>query len=103
MAIHHPSTAFIPRTINLGINSFDRYAIECQIEELIALLDLVDGDPDLEDDDPSGDPLDRGEMPCDGELLAMKPVYGDDQTLGPINEYEAKRARDVALYGADYQ
>jgi hypothetical protein len=33
-------------------------------ERLIDRLDLIDGDPDAEDDDPSGDPLDQGEDDC---------------------------------------
>lgn len=32
----------------------DRSAIEAQIEAMIALLDAMDGDPDLEEDDPCG-------------------------------------------------
>lgn len=31
--------------------NFDRSAIEAEIDRLIALLDRLDGDPDLEEDD----------------------------------------------------
>ncbi|MCW6529730.1 hypothetical protein NED98_05680 [Sphingomonas sp. MMSM20] len=81
----------------------NRRAIEDEIERLIGLLDLVDGDCDLEDDDPAGDPLDEhGEAPShDGyELVATRPVYGLDQSLGPINYREAERgyrARELGL------
>ena len=52
------------------------------------------GDPDdVEDDDPAGGNVeDEGEpepwRAPDG-LAVDRPVYGDDQTLGPINEAEA--------------
>ena len=34
-----------------AIYRFRRQEIECRIEEMIALLDQIDGDPDLEGDD----------------------------------------------------
>lgn len=86
-----------------------RQLIEVEIElhlsratRLIARLDRADGDPDLEDDDPAGDTLDEhGEAPTeDGtEHLGVLPLYGLDQSLGPINEREAHRARARELYG----
>lgn len=48
-----------------------RHRIEAEIDRLIGILDVVDGDPDLEpwlagiggpDDDREGDPLDDGEL-----------------------------------------
>lgn len=36
---------------SLGIQRFRRSELERRIEELIALLDLIDDDPDLEDDE----------------------------------------------------
>jgi hypothetical protein len=75
----------------------NRVEIENEIERLIALLDLADGDWDAEDDDPAGDPLDeRGEEPasCGRELLTMMPIYGSDQTRGPINKEAALQLRD---------
>lgn len=36
---------------SLAIQRFRRSELERRIEELIALLDLIDGDPDLEDDE----------------------------------------------------
>jgi hypothetical protein len=71
-----------------------------RVDILIARLDLADCDCDLEEDDPaeeddhSGDPLDDGEAPTDNgqELLPLKPIYGVDQSLGPINGREAYRA-----------
>ena len=79
-----------------------RMAIEGEIDTLlhratllIARLDRAD-EPfmDSEDDDPAGDPLDKGE----GEghfgqgLYAVLPRYGIDQSRGPINEAAAYRA-----------
>lgn len=47
-------------------------------ERLLERLDELDGDPDLEDDDPAGTDLDKGEF-CPGEY-APAPDYGIDQT-----------------------
>lgn len=85
MAVNIPSTAFLPRTISLGLSALDRCVIERQIEDLIALLDQIDGDCDLEDDELHDDPLDLGEP---REFAMMLPVYGTDQSRGPVNERE---------------
>lgn len=80
----------------------NRALIENEIEWLIALLDTVDGDPDLEDDDPAGDTLDEhGEAPTENgcDLLLAHPRYGIDQSLGPINEREAMRERHQQMMG----
>jgi len=77
----------------------NREAIENEIERLIALLDMCDGDPDLEDDDPAGDTLDEhGEaVGHHGQgLLPTLPRYGLDQSLGPINHDEAERSWRMA-------
>ena len=53
-----------------------------QIEALIATLDRLDGDADLEEDDPpGGDPIDLGEA----ETGRLMPTYGIDQGRGPTN------------------
>ena len=68
----------------------DRDTIEKTIEELIALLDHVDGDCDLEDDELHDDALDAGE---DNVLLNPVPIYGMDQT-GPVEGWaRAPRTR----------
>ncbi len=36
------------------LSRFDRHKVEAFIELSIAMLDLIDGDPDLEEDDPAG-------------------------------------------------
>lgn len=64
----------------------DRYAIECQIEALIALLDEEDGDTDLEPEDDKG----IDDMPHDQEHQLI-PVYGIDQSEGPSNYDAASR------------
>jgi hypothetical protein len=76
-----------------------RPQIERLAEGLIAALDTLDGDPDLEEDDHSGDPLDlEGEAPADdgAVLMTARPIYGADQTQGPINEREAITEHKVA-------
>ncbi|KZY95247.1 MULTISPECIES: hypothetical protein [unclassified Erythrobacter] len=69
-----------------------RAAIETAIDQLIGLLDAVDGDPDLEDTDDEYDPLDLGEHPghYPGRLR-----YGIDQRRGPLN------CEDVLQRGSD--
>ncbi len=37
--------------MSYAIQRFRRSELEARIEEMIALLDLLDGDPDLEDDE----------------------------------------------------
>ncbi len=100
MAAIIPSTAFLPRTIHLGLTAMDRKAIEAQIESLIELLDQVDGDTDLEDDEIEADPCDRGEPTGYAEIL---PRYGADQSTGPVNGHEIYLAqRDGTLTEATY-
>ncbi|AYO80256.1 hypothetical protein [Sphingobium yanoikuyae] len=59
----------------------DRFAIECQIEALIELLDQEDGDCDLE----SEHDLSVEDIPHDEDHLLV-PTYGADQADGPIIE-----------------
>ncbi|WIA56562.1 hypothetical protein N6H05_01670 [Sphingobium sp. WTD-1] len=88
MAAMTPSTAFLPRTIHLGLSSIDRKAIEQQIEALIDLLDQIDGDADLEPDHDAYDPCDHGEPV---EHMGTLPQYGGDQSKGPLNFQAAYR------------
>lgn len=86
----------------------NRAEIEAEIEAhltrvtlLIARLDRADGDCDIEEDDPAGDPLDKGEE--DEARGARVPVFGVDQTREPINQREmeaaerAERAKAMGL------
>jgi hypothetical protein len=91
MAAQIHSTAFLPRTISLGLSARDRYAIERQIEEL---LDAIDGDADLEEDDFPGDEAD---WEMDRTNPIMLPRYGVDQSTGPINFQEAEDAYLAAM------
>jgi len=72
-----------------------RRRLEQLAEAIISHLDALDGDVDMEDDDPAGDDLDsKGEIEDwrpEGIVLP-KPLYGLDQSLGPINEREAHNA-----------
>ncbi|WP_289145559.1 hypothetical protein [uncultured Sphingobium sp.] len=75
----------------------DRSAVEAQIEALIALLDDEDGDPDYEPEDDQG----IDDVPHD-QRHDLIPVYGVDQTGGPVNyatacrEWLSKRDREAA-------
>lgn len=81
MSKRTPDGIFEPRTITLGLTSFDRRAIEQHIEELVSLLDEFDGDPDVEDDELHDDPLDLGE---DQSKEGRPVIYGIDQSSGYI-------------------
>jgi len=85
MAAIMPSTAFLPRTIHLGLPSMSRKAVEQQIEYLIGILDQIDGDPDEEEGDDDFCPCDLGEYVSVSEIL---PAYGRDQSAGPTNVAE---------------
>lgn len=113
MGAPHPAGMFHPRRAAryrrlLATLSADE--IGDAIEALIARLDLLAGDPDLEDDDPAGDPLDRGEGDTfegagggsgfDARFDGARPRYSLDQTRGPSNIAEATRehqARELGL------
>lgn len=51
------------------LRATDRARIEAAIEAMIAALDAIDGDPDLEDDDPAED---DGTAECDGTGRAFR-------------------------------
>ena len=78
----------------------NRAAIEAEIERLIGLLDLADGDCDLEEDDPSGDNV--LDMELDEDAVALCPIYGEDQSLGPINAVHANQRYDLLRQIADH-
>jgi len=55
----------------------------------IDMLDMLDGDPDLEPDNDDIDPTDIfGDM-GDGPASPILPRYSQDQSAGPINAAEA--------------
>jgi hypothetical protein len=66
-----------------------RARLELLSEAIITILDMMDGDPDREEDDDSGGNVeDGGELVNEdgvGDILSAKPVYGIDQTKGPLN------------------
>jgi hypothetical protein len=101
----------------------DRGQIGAMIEALVDLLDIIDGDPDLE---PDGDELDGCDLAEDEfqQHLArgpgcplsdpggsgsfdhdardfMTPAYGVDQSRGPVNELAASRAFLKNLRGGE--
>ena len=88
-----------------------RAAIEDQVETLLALLDAMDGDCDLE---PEHDRCEAGDDGCgalynhqgvrvwgssDEDRGVLKPVYGADQTAGPVNYEDASRGYRAAEMG----
>lgn len=89
---------FLPRTIHLGMMPMDRAAIEAQIEELIDMLDWIDGDPDMEPDHEDYDACDAGEHI---QLLPILPQYEEDQSQGPINANEALDLYMAEMCGRD--
>lgn len=90
--VRRTNTSRLPNHVRAAISAeltmlFDR------VDLLLARLDKDDGDPDLEEDDPSGDPLEvNGEAPDDEArgVLPIRPFYGVDQTSGPTNYAEAQ-------------
>jgi hypothetical protein len=99
-----------PLPLGIALTAAERAAVEAAVEQLIAVLDAADGDPDVElngdeldgmnagedefqhhyglgpgcpiSDPGGGDVGDEGEQ----ELAEMVPHYGDDQTRGPTND-----------------
>lgn len=63
--------------ISQAISRLTRHELEAVTERLIARLDEMDGDCDLEEDDHSSTCIDHGEL-CYGEY-APAPDYGIDQ------------------------
>ena len=91
----HPSTAPAIAATRL-LASYDSHKLEAFIEIAIGLLDMIDGDPDLEDDDPAGGNVeDEGEM---REFYRTPPKYGEDQTKGSTNGREALIDYTLDLY-----
>lgn len=77
------------------LERMSRSRLEQLAEAIISHLDELDGDVDIEDDDPAGGDLDdMGEYDSeDGTpMCAVLPIYALDQSLEPINEREAHRA-----------
>lgn len=88
-----------------AIPSLPRAELERLAERVIETMDDLDGDPDLEDDDPAGGNVeDEGEPEdwrSDG-IEADRPVYVEDQSLGPINQSHAVRnfeRKRLSLWG----
>ncbi|MET0240191.1 MAG: hypothetical protein ABW184_09875 [Sphingobium sp.] len=66
-----------PPSVARILAQYDRPKLEAFIEIAIDLLDTLDGVPDVEDDDPAGDPLDEGEIQ---EAAPEATAYGVDQS-----------------------
>jgi hypothetical protein len=144
MAIHAPITGALARAIPLppvlaflmGVPVAPRDAVERVIQAAIDALDLLDGDTDMEDDDPAGqidedglntafdlvqytdgargagcpisDPgggnvEDEGQMGAGQDYYRTLPVYGVDQTQGPINHEQIVRVEKLIEMERDCQ
>lgn len=114
-----------PAAVSRVLASFDRGQLEGFIAVAIDLLDLADGDPDLEDSgdtEPNGDECDTNnaeDEPFGGiSVCGMGPGcpvsdeggnddgvdfpdYGEDQSRGPLNHHEATVAEKVAELGLE--
>jgi len=100
-----------PTRAPINLSREQRAAIAREIETLIDLLDHADGDPDLEPEDDRCLAGDDGCAPCydqlgklmwgtaEEDLGRLAPVYGVDQTAGPINYREASREYRAAELG----
>lgn len=75
--------------------AFPRSAIEQAVESLIALLDTMDGDPDIEDD---GEDLSVEDLGLDDYATADRGKYLIDQTMGPIMAETGAPDPDFAEY-----
>lgn len=104
MAVYFRTTELVRDSIPLELVPSARKAIEAEIERLIELLDTVDGDCDLEDDDPAGGNVDdEGEF--DRSISPLAPRFGVDQSGDPTNVVElraAHREQEDRIYAADY-
>lgn len=85
------AAAFPLSLIAQALPKLSRCDLEALTERLIDRLDELDGDPDLEDDDPSGvydeDGQNTGfglETPVE-QLVELMPKYDIDQSGGPTN------------------
>lgn len=84
--ISNPSGVPVPpAAISRVLGRFSRVELEGFISIAIELLDLADGDPDLEEDDHGGG--DVCDEPHDAnEHFMMTPRYGIDQSAGIVND-----------------
>lgn len=95
MATHHHKVggaAALPLAlIGQAIPMLTRHDLEALTERLIDRLDEIASDPDLEDDDPSGQCDEDGQNTGYGrktppeQLAELMPQYGADQSTGPTN------------------
>lgn len=107
MAVHAPITGARSRAPAFPRYLPQREAIESEIEMhlhrvtlLVARLDRADGDCDLEDDDPSGDPAEIDADSDDGRALSpILPRWSVDQSRGPTNANEPHRQYIVSRLG----
>lgn len=75
----------------------NRAQIEDEIERLVELLDMADAP--AEDLEPEEDHA-VDDKPCDAgpeDFLPVLPVYGIDQSRGPMNEREGRRSHHARL------
>lgn len=104
MAVHAPIIGAPTRALSFRRREKIETEIETlleRVDQLLGRLDRADGDCDLEDDDPAGDILDKGEALGDSGAGIMKtlPIYGVDQRTGPTNYAIVSREHYAAEAG----
>lgn len=96
MASGAPAVHATPLDLLLAsVPSLPRAILARLTARMLERLDELDGDPDLEDDDPAGADDDLGEAdPCRPEpgFSARFPIHATDQSHGPTNNYAVNQA-----------
>jgi hypothetical protein len=96
MASRAPAYEATPLDLLLAsVPSLPRAILARLTARMIERLDELDGDPDLEDDDPAGADDDLGEADlCRPEpgFTALRPRYALDQRQGPTNNSAVNKA-----------
>lgn len=96
MATRAPACDAAPLDVLLAsVPSLPRAILARLTARMIERLDELDGDPELEDDDPAGADDDLGEAdPSRPEpgFTALRPTYALDQRRGPTNNDAVNRA-----------
>lgn len=88
--------------IMAGMAALRRYELESLAQHAIDRMDQIDGDPDWEEDDPTGGNV------CDephdvNEYYPAPPLYGVDQSRGALNAHLIAQRHEVLCLIADVE
>lgn len=86
-----------------GVEMLDSAEIGYAVDALIEKLDQVAGDPDIEDDDPAGTDLDRGESGAWAETDERQPAVmkGNDHEDDEDDDQDCCKAGDDHVYSGN--